>query len=548
MDSGHAGHADRAGRLLTVAVATVAALAVGRLGWALLTDDLTFAYVASNSRRSAPWWYRLAGVWGAMEGSLLLSAAILALVAAAVVRRLRGGAVGAAALISAAAVLIALITAWPFERLAMPATEGFGLTPILEHWAMTIHPPMLYTGLAATLPAFVGVPPASARRWLLTALGLLTAAMALGGWWSYAEQGWGGYWAWDPVENASLTPWLVTLVAVHMPGAWPGRTRRFLAGLPFVAALGGAAVSRSGAVPSVHSFAEATRVGTALAALALGALVWLIVESRRSPWRSTPGPLDRWRPLPALLAAAAAAEVVVLTVVPLAADALGDGRDPRVGGWLFARLLAPFAAVVVGALVTLALRAGRRRVSAAAWVAHAGMIVLLAGVAGTTLGRSATATLESGSTERVAGVSVMNLGLTTGTGPRPGSRAVTAELRVAGRTLRPALVAHPDRGGILPETAMVNRPWGDVQVALVRADDDGRVLVEVRTKPLAAFVWLGAAMIAAAALTAAAQAGGSRRSGSPRRVRLRARSSSTDDGAHAAPGSPRCGALPSPGS
>ena len=482
------------GPWVTVGVVVLAWGAIGRLGWAFLGSDLGFRYVAEHSRRSAPWWYRLAGVWGGMEGSLLLFAAILAGFAAIAAWRVADPRRAMlAGLIGGAVVAISLGFAWPFERLDVPAVDGFGLTPILEHWAMTIHPPLLYVGLAATLPPFLGV--AATRRWLLAALAALTLAMSLGGWWSYAEQGWGGYWAWDPVENGSLAPWLAVLVAVHARTrgrAWPAR-------VPFVVALGGAAISRSGAVPSVHAFAEAGGIGFALGVLAalLAALVVsdAVPVRRRSPSAITTG----WPLLPVVLAAGALIEVTVLTIFPLIVGVFDDGREPRIAGTWFARLLAPGAVAVVGGLVALALRE-RRRLPWSVWVAHTGMVVLLVGILGSTFDRTSSATIDTGSTERIAGVDVRNLGVEIEPGARPGSEAVVATLELDGHRVSPALVAHPDRGGVLPETALVSRPWRDLQVALVRADDAGRVLVELRVKSFVQPIWLGALLIVAGSL------------------------------------------------
>ncbi|MEZ5216652.1 MAG: cytochrome c biogenesis protein CcsA [Ilumatobacteraceae bacterium] len=139
---------------------------------------------------------------------------------------------------TAAWLLVSLTVASPFERLDVPAIAGAGLTPILEHPAMAIHPPLLYLGLSMlSVPAMAvlvtgGQPtPAESarlRRWTLAALAVLTVALVLGAWWSYSEQGWGGYWAWDPVENASLVAWLATVAALHAGGGTA--SRRVVAG------------------------------------------------------------------------------------------------------------------------------------------------------------------------------------------------------------------------------------------------------------------------------------------------------------------------------
>jgi cytochrome c-type biogenesis protein NrfE len=466
---------------------------VARLARAFVTTDLTLAYVAEHSRRGQSLAYRVAGVWGGMEGSLLLFAAIMATAAALAVRRAARPwfAAAAATLLGATA----LVTAWPFHRLAAPALEGFGLDPILLHPAMVVHPPLLYAGLAATLPAFAST--RHTRRWMLGALAVLTAAMTLGALWSYVEQGWGGYWAWDPVENASLATWLAVLVALHARGDTTSRRTAILHRLPFVVALGGSAVSRAGLAGSVHAFADVERVGWALAALMVVAAVAATTDVRRRPPASR---LDRWPLVQVVLTAAALVVVTVLTIAPLL---LADDRaGARVGGTYFARLLAPFAWVGAAALVVLAVRQ-RRRVHGAAWIAHVGMLVLLLGVGGSTFDREQVTEVPSGAAARVAGVLVVNRGIELADGPTPGSQQVTALLEVNGVAARPALVSYPERGGVLAETALVTRPWRDVQVLLRSARDDGRVLVEVRTKPLVELIWLGAVLVTAGAIVSA---------------------------------------------
>jgi cytochrome c biogenesis factor len=517
-----------------------------RLGWAFFTSDLTFEYVASHSRRSAPWWYRVAGMWGGMEGSLLLFVTITAtLVAVAIAPRgarqrarrdvsdhvtgttttdsVSTGSTGSTEQFIVATVgigalaAVSLATAWPFARLDVPAVEGFGLTPILEHPAMAIHPPLLYLALACTLPPLLGATPP--RRWLLAALALLTAAMTLGGLWSYVEQGWGGYWAWDPVENASLAPWLAAIVALH-GGSLRGRRGIALTSLPGVVALAGAASSRSGAVPSVHSFAEAGRVGWGLGAVALVATMFATARVWRAPTnllsterRGLPGEprqenlstagarpagaLDNWRLTPVLLVGAALTLIVLLTAVPLIGT-IGD-RGGRIDGHWFALLLAPVALVIAGALVTLAVRQ-RSRVPVGGWVAHVGILIMLTGIAGSTFDRSSDGAIEQGATATFAGASVTNNGVEIVDGPYPETTKIVARLDVAGHDVTPSLVAYPDRGGVLAETALITRPWRDIQVVLNRADDEGRALIEVRTKPLVELIWIGALVVVAGAL------------------------------------------------
>ena len=531
-----------------IGVAVVAWGAVGRLAWAFVSSDLTLRLVAENSRRDAPWAYRLAALWGNAPGSLLLFAAIVTTVGYIGTRGLpmRGPALVA----STGAVLtaVALVAGHPFQRLDAPALRGFGLTPILEHPAMAIHPPLLYLGLAATLPAWAHAvargSSSVARRWLLTAMSVITLAMTLGAWWSYAEQGWGGYWAWDPVENGSLAPWLACVVVVHL------RSRpapRWTWGIAWCLALGGGAIARSGAVRSVHTFAEAPLVGWTLAGVALAAAIacgwrWsdppptstspgsaaslgssaslASLGSSASPGSSvslaseaslgssaslaSPGSsaaISRWARYPVILASAVGVVVVVGTVAPLVAHWSG-GRTLSIGGEFFARLIAPLAVTAVAAFGVLAASRSRRVVANAGWVSHAGFAVLVVGIIATTFDRSGTATLGDGESATIAGLTVRNDGVTVRPGRRDDTDEVAVTLNVAGHTMSPALTAYPERGGILAETALISRPSRDIQAVLLDADDSGRAVVEIRSKPLVQFVWFGALLVAFGTLVA----------------------------------------------
>ena len=277
-------------RLLVVA-AVCAGVATAVLGSALLDNDFSWAYVADNSRRHASAPYRLAALWGGMAGSLLVFATLLAVAGCVAAWRAERFGTRTAALMAGmtgglVAALGGLVLAFadPFERLDMPAIEGLGLTPILEHPAMLYHPPLLYLGLVSLAPpaaltlaaTFSGGAhtddwAATVRRWLVVPWTLLAIGMVAGAHWAYVELGWGGFWAWDPVENTALLPWLAVTLALHalVPGAL-GRWRHAAAALvclAFVLALGGTMLTRSGAVPSVHAFGEDRAVGRGLAVL-----------------------------------------------------------------------------------------------------------------------------------------------------------------------------------------------------------------------------------------------------------------------------------------
>lgn len=495
-------------------VTVVLWLAVLRLGWAFLRSELQWEYVAGHSRVDAPWYYRLAGVWGGSEGSLLLFAAVLAVGASvAAARAERASAVVLGAGSAGGIGLAGVVFASPFTRLDVPAVRGFGLTPILEHPAMAIHPPLLYAGLACSLAAAMAVVDGrSPTAWLRATLGLTTAAMALGGAWSYVEQGWGGYWAWDPVENTSLLVWLAALVALHAP------SRRWLATVPWLLTLAGAALVRSGSTPSVHGFASQVAVGWILLAATVSSAVgvWCLLRcgqrGNAAPLpasRSRPGvesapvdPVDPGAPRPAptnhrlvpVVAGAAALVVVAAgTAFPVLAD-LFAARRGAVRGEFYARVLGPVAVVAVPFLV-LRLRRPPAR------LAHAGMVLLCLGVAATTFDREEMAIVGDGVTVRAAGMEITGRGVAVEQGPRFDIEQVVATLEVDGTLMRPALVAYPERGGVLAETAVRPGLWQDVQVTLVDADDLGVVRVVVRRRPLMWLVWAGALLATVGALS-----------------------------------------------
>lgn len=471
------------------AVTAIVWLAVGRLAIAFLGNELQWRYVAEQSRRDAPWYYRLAGVWGGSEGSLLLFAAIVGVVACIALRHMQRATVGwyATAMIVGLA-LINLVFASPFGRLDAPAVRGFGLTPILEHPAMAIHPPLLYAGFGcAFAAALIALDGRDAMVWLRRTLAIVTIAMALGGLWSYVEQGWGGYWAWDPVENTSLLVWLGALIAIHVPAD------QRLALLPWIAVLAGAPLVRSGSVPSVHSFAEQASVGWALLGLSVAATAWLAFEHFHAHSAENRTNAVGDRRVPALIGAAVFGLVALGTFAPVLLDVV-KSRPAAVRGEFFSRTVGPLALIAVP-LLAWRLRLRRSR------LVHAGALVLLIGIASSTFDQHETITLAAGEATEAAGLHVVNLGVVVEPGPRVDVSQVVATLRVEDWTLRPALVAYPERGGVLAETAMVSRPWRDVQVTLLDANDLGTVRVIVRQRSLMWLVWLGALLTAIGALS-----------------------------------------------
>jgi len=276
--------AQSAGRGLAAA-AVLLGVAVAALLRALLTDDFSVEYVADYSSRAQALPFKLSALWAGQSGSLLFWAALLAvcaaLFAATTARRLpreivpwAHAALGAATLFFAAT---ATFVANPFVRLpaeAIPA-DGQGMNPLLQNVWMVVHPPTLYLGyVACAVPWAIalgalaagrldGAWAAAARRWALASFAALSLGIWLGGYWAYIELGWGGFWAWDPVENASLMPWLTLAALVHSIAAERKRgalraTNMILAAATFLLAVYGTFLTRSGIIQSVHAFSKSS--------------------------------------------------------------------------------------------------------------------------------------------------------------------------------------------------------------------------------------------------------------------------------------------------
>ena len=267
------------------AIYCVAALCVGAfaiLEAAFLRSDFSYALVAQGSSTDTPTFYKVTALWATQDGSLLLWATLLSLFASAVLfvtrRSLRDIAPYATAVLAGvAAFFLLLMVGWenPFDTLAMPPAEGAGLNPLLRHPAMMIHPPILYTGYVGFSVPFafaIGALVArrtgadwirATRRFALIAWIFLGTGIMLGALWSYTELGWGGYWAWDPVENASLMPWLVGTAFLHsiMVQEKRGMLKVWNVSLicaTFTLALLGTFLVRSGILESIHAFGAST--------------------------------------------------------------------------------------------------------------------------------------------------------------------------------------------------------------------------------------------------------------------------------------------------
>jgi cytochrome c-type biogenesis protein CcmF len=361
-------------------------LAFGTLVYAFVVSDFSVLLVANSSHTLKPLVYKISGVWGNHEGSMLLWVLVLSLYAALVAALQRGGArltsvaLGVQGLLAAAFLLFILFTSNPFLRLDPAPFEGAGLNPLLQDPGLAMHPPMLYAGYVGLSAAFSYAAAAllvgeagwarAARPFMLIAWIALTCGIALGSWWAYYVLGWGGFWGWDPVENASLMPWLIATALLHSAlateksGAFSTWTL-LLAIAGFSLSLIGTFLVRSGVLSSVHAFATDPTRGffiMVLIALAIGGALALFAW--RAPTLQGGAAFDPVSRETALLLnnvflVAACACVFVGTLYPLVLDAI-NGTKITVGPPYYALTFAPiFFALLV--LVPFGPRLGWKR-------------------------------------------------------------------------------------------------------------------------------------------------------------------------------------------
>jgi cytochrome c-type biogenesis protein CcmF len=383
---------------------------------AFVTSDFSVANVANNSHTDKPLLYKIAAVWGSHEGSMLLWCLALTGFGAAVAVFGRTLPSGLKALVVASqgalGVLFIGYTVFasnPFLRVAAPPVEGASLNPILQDPFLAIHPPFLYAGyvgfsvvfsfaVAALIEGRVDAAFARwVRPWSLAAWSCLTVGITLGSFWAYYELGWGGWWFWDPVENASFMPWLVGSALLHSAivtekrGALAGWTV-FLAILAFTFSMLGAFLVRSGVLTSVHAFAVDPKRGVILlgilalaAGSAFGLFLWRAPSLRGSGGMFAPVSREGAIVLNNLFLAAAALTVLLGTLYPLTLQAL-TGQAISVGAPYFALTFAPMMGACLLVLPLgpfLAWKRGdaagalRRLIPAAGLALLAGLVALL---------------------------------------------------------------------------------------------------------------------------------------------------------------------------
>jgi cytochrome c-type biogenesis protein CcmF len=352
------------------------ALAFAALMHAFVTSDFSVANVAANSHTDKPMLYKVAGTWGSHEGSMLLwclaltgYGAAAALAGGGLPRALRSVMVATQGALGVLFLGYTVFASNPLARVAAPPVEGRSLNPLLQDPALAVHPPFLYAGyvgmsvvfslaVAALVEGRVDAAWARwVRPWALAAWSLLTVGITLGSFWAYYELGWGGWWFWDPVENASFMPWLVATALVHSAvvtekrGALAGWTV-FLALAAFTFSMLGAFLVRSGVLTSVHAFAvDPTRGVLLLMILGLTAGAAFALFAWRAPSLPPGGvfaPVSRESALVLnnILLAAATATVLLGTLYPLIREAL-SGEAISVGPPYFNLTFSPLMAALL---------------------------------------------------------------------------------------------------------------------------------------------------------------------------------------------------------
>lgn len=350
------------------------AIAFSCLAYSFITNDFSVLNVATNSNSQLPLHYRLAATWGSHEGSLLLWTLMLGIWTVAVTlfsrhlpEEMIARVLSVMGLISVGFLLFMLLTSDPFIRLIPAAPDGRDLNPLLQDPAMVAHPPMLYMGYVGFSVAFAFAISALiggrldatwarwSRPWTTVAWMFLTCGIALGSWWAYYELGWGGWWFWDPVENASFMPWLVGTALIHSLAVTEKRGgfkswTVLLAIAAFSLSLLGTFLVRSGVLTSVHAFATDPKRGIFILCF-LGVVIGgsLLLYAWRAKQVGLGGKFDLVSRESFLLSnnvllTVAAGSVLLGTLYPLFIDALGLGKlsvGPPYFNTVFAAVMAP---------------------------------------------------------------------------------------------------------------------------------------------------------------------------------------------------------------
>jgi len=590
-------------------IAAAPAIAIGQfialgtawvcLTWSNVVDDFSVLTVAENGNSLTPLIYKITGTWGNHEGSILLWCLVISICGAAVAvfggnlpSSLRARVIGVLGATAVGFQLFALLESDPFTRLWPPPEDGRDLNPLLQDPGLAIHPPMLYIGyvgfavpfafaIAALLEGRIDAAWGRwVRPWTLAAWCFLTCGIALGSWWAYYELGWGGFWFWDPVENASLMPWLTGTALLHSAIVVEKREALktwtvLLAIGTFSLSLSGTFLVRSGILNSVHAFANDPARGLFILGL-LGLVIGgsLLLFAARAPVLSTSGifaPVSREGGLVLnnILLCSICAVVITGTMYPLFADLLLGEKlsvgPPFFNSTVFPLALPLFAAMAVGPMLSWKranLGDAARRLwwvalaavivgcvaaywarllptlafAAAAWLilgatadiveriklfrqplsaslqrlrglprgsfgttlAHAGLGVTIAGIAGMSLASSAIVLLKPGETTHLDGYDWHLVDLHDAAGPNYSARVATIEISEGGV---PVVTLAPERRSF--PVQQVNTTEAKIHTNLVRdlyavlgEERDGAAVLRLHVNPLAPWIWLGALVMA----------------------------------------------------
>ena len=578
------------------------ALAFAALTYAYLVSDFSVSNVIQNSHSTKPLIYKITGVWGNHEGSMLLWVLVLVLFAALVAWRrdlpdvLQSNVLAVQGLIAFAFLLFILLTSNPFWRVDPAPFEGRDLNPVLQDPGLAIHPPLLYLGYVGFSIAFSFAVAALidgridavwariVRPWTLVAWIFLTLGIAMGSYWAYYELGWGGFWFWDPVENASLMPWLAGTALLHSTIVMEKREALkvwtiLLAIITFSLSLLGTFLVRSGVLTSVHSFASDPARGVfILGILCVTIGGSLALYAWRAPALKQGGifaPISREGALVLnnLFLTVACAAVLIGTLYPLALEAL-TGAKISVGAPFFnltvlpllaplviaipvgqmlawkrgdlpaalqrlwvAALLAVFAAVLVLAftqggpwLAPLAIAAGvwliigsfeetlmrvwkRGQPMANTWarakglpraaygmaIAHAGVGVMVIGLAATAWHTETIVDMQRGATAKIGGYVIRLEGVQTRTAGNyredVAAFSILENNAVIGKT-ESAKRIYTARNMPTTEAGLWTRGFSQVYVSIGEIEANGAVAVRAYHKPLVLLIWIGALVMA----------------------------------------------------
>jgi len=570
------------------------------LVWSFVVNDTSVSAVVANSHSAKPLLYKVSGVWGNHEGSMLLWVSILALCGGAVAAfggglpsALQARVIGVLGLVAAGFHAFVLFTSNPFARVWPPPMDGNGLNPVLQDPGLAFHPPLLYLGYVGFAVTFAFAVAALiegrvdaawgrwVRPWALAAWSFLTLGIALGSWWAYYELGWGGFWFWDPVENASLLPWLAGTALLHSAIVVEKREALklwtvFLAVLAFALSLLGTFLVRSGVLNSVHAFANDPARGVFILALLMayvgGGFALFAWRAGALAPTGVFAPVSREGGLVLnnLLLCSIAAVVLTGTLYPMFVDLL-LGAKISVGPPFFNTALAPlvvplvaamavgpmlpwkrgdlwgalqrlwwaalaafgagflalalagapvwpvlgFAAsawLIAGAAAELLDRLALFRRPGQAWgralglpraawgaaVAHAGLGVTFAGLAGMGLATDTVVALRPGESTRLAGYEWRLDGVRDVTGANFAARRATLLVSRDGAAVT---VLEPERrffpvGRQATTEAAIHTNWARDLYAVLGEEREGRAILRLHNNPLAPWIWLGAAVMA----------------------------------------------------